>query len=86
MLAKSYHVARNDQLAHDLMFQCSHSLRGGDAVEDILVLAQASGTFGLWRVCFPPCVVRPGRRLPVQGLSEGSLGFPGLDRLPGAPW
>ena len=30
--------------------------------------------FGLWRVCFPPCLVRPGRRLPVQGLSEGSLG------------
>ena len=29
---------------------------------------------GLWRVCFPPCLVRPGRRLPVQGLSEGSLG------------
>jgi hypothetical protein len=26
--------------------------------------------FGLWRVCFPPCLVRPGRRLPVQGLSE----------------
>ena len=25
--------------------------------------------FGLWRVCFPPCLVRPGRRLPVQGLS-----------------
>jgi hypothetical protein len=23
-------------------------------------------------VCFPPCLVRPGRRLPVQGLSEGS--------------
>ena len=22
--------------------------------------------FGLWRVCFPPCLVRPGRRLPVQ--------------------
>ena len=36
--------------------------------------------FGLWRVRFPPCLVRPGRRLPVQGLSEGSLGF--LDRLP----
>ena len=36
--------------------------------------------FGLWRVCFPPCLVRPGRRLPVQGLSEGSLGF--RDRLP----
>ena len=35
---------------------------------------------GLWRVCFPPCLVRPGRRLPVQGLSEGSLGY--LDRLP----
>ena len=33
------------------------------------------GVFGLWRVCFPPCLVRPGRRLPVQGLSEGSLGF-----------
>ena len=30
--------------------------------------------FGLWRVCFPPYLVRPGRRLPVQGLSEGSLG------------
>ena len=27
--------------------------------------------FGLWRVCFPPYLVRPGRRLPVQGLSEG---------------
>ena len=27
-----------------------------------------------------PCLVRLGRRLPVQGLSEGSLGF--LDRLP----
>jgi len=37
--------------------------------------------FGLWRVRFPPCLVRPGRRLPVQGLSEGSLGF--RDRLPG---
>ena len=36
--------------------------------------------FGLWRVCFPPYLVRPGRRLPVQGLSEGSLGC--LDRLP----
>jgi len=36
--------------------------------------------FGLWRVCFPPCLVRPGRRLPVQGLNEGSLGF--RDRLP----
>ena len=42
--------------------------------------------FGLWRVCFPPCLrlVRPGRRLPVQGLSEGSLGF--RDRLPAFPW
>ena len=29
------------------------------------------GVFGLWRVRFPPCLVRPGRRLPVQGLSEG---------------
>ena len=25
--------------------------------------------FGLWRVGFPPCLVRPGRRLPVQGLN-----------------
>ena len=33
------------------------------------------GYFGLWRVCFPPYLVRPGRRLPVQGLSEGSLGY-----------
>ena len=40
-------------------------------------------TFGLWRVCFPPCLVRPGRRLPVQGLSEGSLGF--LVSLTGYP-
>ena len=38
------------------------------------------GVFGLWRVCFPPCLVRPGRRLPVQGLSEESLGC--RDRLP----
>ena len=38
------------------------------------------GVFGLWRVLFPPCLVRPGRRLPVQGLSEESLGF--RDRLP----
>ena len=30
--------------------------------------------FGLWRVRFPPFLVRPGRRLPVQELSEGSLG------------
>ena len=47
--------------------------------------------FGLWRVCFPPCLVRPGRRLPVQGLSEGSLGYsthspPGGGHAPrGAP-
>ena len=41
---------------------------------------QGGEVFGLWRVCFPPCLVRPGRRLPVQGLSEGSLGY--LDRLP----
>jgi len=33
-------------------------------------------------VFFPPCLVRPGRRLPVQGLSEGSLGHGYLDRLP----
>jgi len=40
----------------------------------------AREVFGLWRVCFPPCLVRPGRRLPVQGLGKGSLGY--LDRLP----
>jgi hypothetical protein len=40
--------------------------------------------FGLWRVCFPPCLVRPDRRLPVQGLSEGSLGVTGYPR-DGAP-
>ena len=40
--------------------------------------------FGLWRVCFPPCLVRPGRRLPVQGLSEGSLGCGRQRRLAGS--
>ena len=43
-------------------------------------VASSNSSFGLWRVCFPPCFVRPGRRLPVQGLSEGSLGY--RDRLP----
>ena len=27
-------------------------------------------TFGLWSVCFPPVLVRTGRRLPVQALGE----------------
>ena len=36
--------------------------------------------FGLWSVCFPPILIRTDRRLPVQGLSEGSLGY--LDGLP----
>ena len=26
--------------------------------------------FGLWRICFPPILVRTGRRLPVQALGE----------------
>ena len=26
------------------------------------------GSFGLWRICFPPVLVRTGRRLPVQAL------------------
>jgi hypothetical protein len=26
--------------------------------------------FGLWRSCFPPVLVRTGRRLPVQALGE----------------
>ena len=45
-----------------------------------LSLSLSLSLFGLWRVRFPPCLVRPGRRLPVQGLSEGSLGC--RDRLP----
>ena len=28
------------------------------------------GVFGLWRVFFPPVLVRTGRRLPVQALGE----------------
>ena len=28
------------------------------------------GLFGLWRVRFPPVLVRTGRRLPVQALGE----------------
>ena len=27
-------------------------------------------SFGLWRICFPPVLVRTGRRLPVQALGE----------------
>ena len=40
------------------------------------------GGGGLWSLesVLSPCLVRPGRRLPVQELSEGSLGF--RDRLP----
>ena len=30
----------------------------------------ASESFGLWRICFPPVLVRTGRRLPVQALGE----------------
>ena len=26
--------------------------------------------FGLWRICFPPVLIRTGRRLPVQALGE----------------
>ena len=57
----------------------------GERVDgDRLWVSQAAAPiFGLWRVCFPPCLVRPGRRLPVQGLSEGSLGF--LVSLTGYP-
>ena len=68
-----------------LSLSLSLSLRG------VTVTVVRLRTFGLWRVCFPPCLwslegvlppclVRPGRRLPVQGLSEGSLGY--RDRLP----
>jgi len=51
-----------------------------DSAETLIRVSFRTMVFGLWRVYFPPCLVRPGRRLPVQGLSEGSLGF--LDRLP----
>ena len=33
-------------------------------------------------VCFPPCLVRPGRRLPVQGLSEWGTGDHEILRFP----
>ena len=56
-------------------------LRPGVPPRIILKKVRAdSEVFGLWRVRFPPCLVRPGRRLPVQGLSEGSLGCPGYPR------
>ena len=35
-----------------------------------LIRIAVTPAFGLWRVRFPPCLVRPGRRLPVQGLSS----------------
>ena len=60
-------VARALSLSHT----CGHTGRARTVLDWV---------FGLWRVCFPPCLVRPGRRLPVQGLSEGSLGY--RERLP----
>ena len=45
---------------------------------DIPVLNLSTATLVFGGCAFPP--VRPGRRLPVQGLSEGSLGY--RDRLP----
>ena len=50
----------------------SSSLSGGPGPRGTYVRARRAAA-GLWRVYFPPCLVRPGRRLPVQGLSEGSL-------------
>ena len=61
MLRMSFPRAREVGKVPPFCFQARFSRHGG---------AEA---FGLWRVCFPPCLVRPGRRLPVQGLSEGSL-------------
>ena len=63
-------------------------LRYDDRCDRCMIEAGRPGSlysiFGLWTSegvpVLPPCLVRPGRRLPVQGLSEGSLGF--LDRLP----
>ena len=55
------------------------------SVKPLVRRARGRMVFGLWRVRFPPCLVRPGRRLPVQGLSEGSLGFYGA-LTPVAHW
>jgi len=43
--------------------------------------------FGLWRVCFPPVLVRTARRLPVEALGERGVvvsltGYP-RDGAPG---
>ena len=35
-----------------------------------LTLVSGAGDFGLWRIRFPPFLVRTGRRLPVQALGE----------------
>ena len=38
-------------------------------------IGNGCGVFGLWRVCFPPCLVRPGRRLPVQRTKRRVFGL-----------
>ena len=39
--------------------------------------------FGLWRICFPPVLVRTGRRLPVQALGRDRVEAlsPGLPEI-----
>ena len=53
--------------------QCKHQGRQGacawGAAYSLSLSLSLFKFFGLWRVRFPPCLVRPGRRLPVQGLS-----------------
>ena len=35
-----------------------------------LIQPQVADIFGLWRIRFPPVLVRTGRRLPVQSLGD----------------
>ena len=46
------------------------------------VMRTGNGGFGLWSVCFPPVLVRTGRRLPVQALGERGV----LVAVTGYPW
>ena len=41
-----------------------------DTIEGPRAPAVKLTVFGLWRICFPPVLVRTGRRLPVQALGE----------------
>ena len=58
--------------ADDRIHLCSRGAPSPTTVVDLW----SSKFGGLWSLegVLSPCLVRPGRRLPVQGLSEGSLG------------